>query len=172
MNRTLPATSPSTKWPKVLTPLSPSQQQISDAFMKLWHEELPRNYQAIEHFNHSFPVRFSPEGFNTTLEIGAGLGEHLQYEKLSVIQQASYYCNELRANMLDRIKATHPSVKTILGDCQKPLDFPDGFFDRVLAIHVLEHLPDLPSALAEIHRLLKKPAGKFLVVIPCEGGAA
>ena len=36
---------------------------------------------------------------------------------------------------------------------------------------MLEHLPDLPAALAEIHRLLE-PGGRFVVVIPCEGGLA
>jgi len=41
----------------------------------------------------------------------------------------------------------------------------------VLAIHVLEHLPDLPRALDEIKRVLK-PDGAFSVLIPCEGGLA
>ena len=36
---------------------------------------------------------------------------------------------------------------------------------------MLEHLPNLPAAVAEIHRLLK-PGGRFVVVIPCEGGLA
>jgi SAM-dependent methyltransferase len=43
--------------------------------------------------------------------------------------------------------------------------------DRVVAIHVLEHLPDLPACLQDIRRILR-PSGKFLVVIPCEGGLA
>ena len=36
---------------------------------------------------------------------------------------------------------------------------------------MLEHLPDLPRALAEIVRVLK-PGGQFCAVIPCEGGLA
>ena len=43
--------------------------------------------------------------------------------------------------------------------------------DRVLAIHVLEHLPNLPAALEEIKRVMK-PDGHFSAVIPCEGGMA
>ena len=39
--------------------------------------------------------------------------------------------------------------------------------DRVLAIHVLEHLPDLPRAVAEMHRLCNKATGKLYVVLPC-----
>lgn len=52
------------------------------------------------------------------------------------------------------------------------MDFPDGYFDRIIAIHVLEHLPDLPSAMKEMYRLCNKEHGIFSVVIPCEGGMA
>jgi hypothetical protein len=160
------------KWPKPLPELTPEQRRISDEFMKLWHEVLPRRFGLIEKFNHGFPVERSPEGFKTTLEIGAGLGEHLAYERLTPEQERGYYCNELRANMALEIRRRRPGVRTVVGDCQKRLDFPDGFFDRVLAIHVLEHLCDLPSALAEVHRLLEKKRGRFLAVIPTEGGPA
>jgi ubiquinone/menaquinone biosynthesis C-methylase UbiE len=37
--------------------------------------------------------------------------------------------------------------------------------------NALEHLPDLPSALSEAFRIIKKQ-GVFSVVIPCEGGLA
>ena len=42
----------------------------------------------------------------------------------------------------------------------------------MLAIHVLEHLPNLPLAIREAHRLCNKEHGLFSVVIPCEGGLA
>jgi len=169
----MPASATS-KWPKVLPPLTPAQQQRSDEFMKLWHEELagrPR-YGSIESFNHNFPVRHSPAGFKTTLEIGAGLGEHLEYEQLSPEQERNYFCNEYRENMAAEIRRRHPHVQTMVGDCQQRLDFPDGTFDRYLAIHVLEHLPDLPAAIREAYRLLNKQTGCMLVVIPCEGSFA
>ncbi len=161
-------------WPKVLPPLTPEQQERSDGFMKLWHQELagrPR-YGLIEKFNHTFPVKHSPPGFKTTLEIGAGLGEHLEYEQLSPEQAESYYCNEYRANMAAEIRRRFPAVRTVVGDCQQRMDFPDGFFDRYLAIHVLEHLPNLPGAVREAWRLLNKQAGRMLVVIPTEGSPA
>jgi len=69
------------------------------------------------------------------------------------------------------LSARFPDVTTLVADCQQRLPFEDGFFDRVLAIHVLEHLPDLPAALDEVARLLA-PEGQFVAVIPCEGGAA
>src|SRR5262249_42627411 len=70
------------------------------------------------------------------------------------------------------IRQRFPRVQTITGDCQARLDFPDGYFDRILAIHVLEHLPDLPSAVREMYRLCDKERGVLSIVIPCEGGMA
>lgn len=167
-------TAPSPKWPKVLPPLTPEQKLRSDEFMKMWHVELagrPR-YGLIESFNHNFPVRHSPPGFRTTLEIGAGLGEHLHYEKLSPEQERNYYCNEYRENMAAEIRRRYPNVQTIVGDCQQRMNFTDGHFDRYIAVHVLEHLPDLPAAIREAYRLLNKSTGRFLVVIPTEGSLA
>ncbi len=140
--------------------------------MKLWHEVLPQRYGLVERFNHHFPVRHSPAGFTTTLEIGAGLGEHLQYEKLTPTQEQNYYANEFRENMAAEIRRRHPRVQTVVGDCQQRLDFTDGFFDRVIAVHVLEHLPNLPATIREAHRLLSPARGRFLVVIPTEGSPA
>jgi SAM-dependent methyltransferase len=160
------------KWPKLLPPMTTEQKQISDAFMKLWHEELPRRYGLIERFNHNFPVKHSASGFRTTIEIGAGLGEHLRYEKLTPEQEDNYYALELRENMASEIRRRFPKVKAIAGDCQTRLDFEDDFFDRYIAVHVLEHLPDLPSCIREAHRLLRKDTGRMLAVIPCEGSPA
>jgi SAM-dependent methyltransferase len=160
------------KWPKILPPMTPEQKQISDAFMKLWHEELPRRFGRIERFNHHFPVEHSGSEFRTTIEIGAGLGEHLRYERLTPEQEDNYYALELRENMASEIRRRFPRVKAITGDCQTRLDFADGFFDRYIAIHVLEHLPDLPSCIREAHRLLRKDRGRMLAVIPCEGSPA
>jgi SAM-dependent methyltransferase len=167
-------TAPAGKWPKVLPPLTPEQRERSDAFMKLWHEELagrPR-YGLVEKFNHSFPVQHSLAGFRTTIEIGAGLGEHLEYEKLTPEQEENYHCNEYRENMAAEIRRRFPRVKTVVGDCQQRLDFPDGYFDRYIAVHVLEHLPNLPAAIREAHRLLKPGTGRMLIVIPTEGSPA
>jgi SAM-dependent methyltransferase len=158
-------------WPKKLPTLTAEQARIREDFMKHWHEVLPQRYSAIESFNHRYPLRDlngSATGNRRTLEIGAGLGEHLAYEQLNGVD---YYALELREEMAERIRERFPNVKTIVGDIQQALDFPQHHFDRVVAIHVLEHLPDLPSALKEIHRLLS-PKGRFDVVIPCEGGAA
>lgn len=50
----------------------------------------------------------------------------------------------------------------------KNMPFPSGYFDIVYATDVLEHIKDLPSALAEIWRVLK-PGGCLAASLPTEG---
>ena len=153
-------------WPKRLPQLTDEQRRVRDQFMTRWLEVLPNRYGLIERFNHSYPLEGDATG--RTLEIGAGLGEHLRYEDLS---RQEYYAVELREELAEAIRERHPSVEAIVADCQERLPFNDAYFDRVLAVHVLEHLPDLPRALDEIQRVLA-PGGRFHAVIPCEGGLA
>jgi SAM-dependent methyltransferase len=159
-------------WPKILPELTSEQERISDDFMHYWHEVLPKRYAIVDDFNHRYVVRNAPRQFVRTLEIGAGLGEHLVYENLSPLQKSNYTALELRSRMATRIKERFPEIQAHIGDCQQRLEFPDGYFDRILAIHVLEHLPNLPAALAEMHRLCHQEHGIFSVVIPCEGSIA
>src|SRR5260221_3919076 len=119
---------PQTVWPKVLAPLTSEQRHISDDFMKYWHEVLPKKYSVIDKFNHNYPVRASEEPFARTLEIGAGIGEHLHYEQLSPDQERGYHALELRENMAQRIRERFPNINVVTGDCQKRLDFDDGYF--------------------------------------------
>jgi SAM-dependent methyltransferase len=151
----------------VLPTLTEEQERIRNDFMKLWLEVLPNRFGIIENYNHTYPLRTAKAG-SKTLEIGVGLGTHLTFESL---ENQQYIAMELRPELAKALKAKYPLVETLVGDCQERIDFPDCYFDRVLAIHVLEHLPNLPKALDEIKRILH-PTGKFSVVIPCEGGIA
>jgi ubiquinone/menaquinone biosynthesis C-methylase UbiE len=74
--------------------------------------------------------------------------------------------------MANHIAAKFPEVQTLLADCQEPMPYEDNHFDRIIAIHILEHLPNLPAAIKEIYRICNKDSGQFAVVIPCEGGLA
>jgi len=43
--------------------------------------------------------------------------------------------------------------------------FPNQFFDRILIIHCLEFMGDVPKLLKECHRMLK-PNGRILIIVP------
>ncbi len=159
------------KWPKLRPSWTAAQAAIADDFMRYWHDEvLPQRYGAVEKFNHEYVVKHAPSSFTRTLEVGAGLGDHIKFERLTDQQAANYTALEIRDNMAEAIRSRFPKVRTFVGDIESGLNVSDGYYDRIVAIHVLEHLPDLPRALSEIHRLLEKKKGVFSVVIPCEGG--
>jgi SAM-dependent methyltransferase len=150
-------------WPKRVPELTEDQHRIQDDWMRYYHERLPDDHARIVRFGHEYAARSAGRG--RTLDIGAGLGEHLRYEDLS----HEYHAVELREDMATAIRRDFPSVVTVVADCQQRLPYDDATFDRAVAIHVLEHLPNLPAALGEIRRLLR-PGGVLSVVIPCEGG--
>jgi SAM-dependent methyltransferase len=156
-------------WPKVPPTLSPEQEEAREAFVSVWHEVLPTNYQFIEKFNHGAVADLPAQPARLrTLEVGAGLGGHLPFEDLS---RQEYYCLEYRHEFCERLRRL-PSLKAVdEGDIQQRTPYETGFFDRVVAIHVLEHLRDLPRAIDEIDRVLA-PGGIFDVVLPCEGSVA
>jgi SAM-dependent methyltransferase len=155
-------------WPKRIPVLTPEQEAIRDDFMRAHLEAMEtRWYGFVGKFDNRYPLKTFFPGCRT-LEIGAGLGEHLNWEDR---EAQEYHAIELRQELCDRIKARFPGTHAWTGDCQDRLDFEDGYFDRIIAIHVLEHLPDLPRALREFDRLLK-PSGRVSVVIPCEGAWA
>ena len=163
---------PFNKWPKTFPPLTSEQEDISNDFMAYWHEVLPKRYGIVDKFNHNYAVNFAPDNFLRTLEIGAGNGEHLKYERLTDLQQENYYAVDIRGNMIAALNKQFPKIRSLIADCQQRMDFPDSYFDRILAIHVLEHLPDLPKAAEELYRLCNKTKGVLSVVIPCEGSLA
>ena len=164
----MPKDSSLPKWPKHPPVLNAAQEAAREGFMKLWHEELPSRYGLIEKFNHgsvaALPVR---EG-TRTLEVGAGLGAHSKFEDL---QRQDYYCLEYRQEFCDELAKVFSADRVVCGSIEERQPWPDGFFDRIVVIHVLEHLRNLPQALAEMHRLLR-PGGNLDVVMPCEGGLA
>ena len=154
-------------WPKILPPLSAEQQAIADDFLRHWLTLVPRRFGAFTRFGHEYPLKFARAPCRT-IEIGAGQGAHLEYENLA---EQEYHCIEIRPTVADDLRARFPTTNVTVADCQERMPFPDDHFDRAIAIHVLEHLRDLPRAVAELHRLLR-PGGILAIVIPCDPGLA
>jgi SAM-dependent methyltransferase len=152
-------------WPKKRPELTTRQREILEDWYLFWLPKLSSQYKSVVRFNHEYAARLAAPG-TRTLEIGAGDGEHLRYEDLN---GQDYYAVEMRPELAQQLEKRFPSVHTVVRDCEKSLEVPEASFDRVIAIHILEHLANLPAALDEVGRVLK-PNGVFVVVIPCEGG--
>ena len=72
---------------------------------------LPRRHKIIDDFNYDYAVRHAPRDFSRTLEVGAGLGEHLEYEQLSPEQTKECVALELRPNLVQAIQERFPNVE-------------------------------------------------------------
>lgn len=57
------------------------------------------------------------------------------------------------------------SDQVLIRDISEGIPFPDGTFDAVFCIEVLEHVPNPFGAMGEINRVLR-PGGVFLVSVP------
>lgn len=146
-----------TKWPKQRPELTPDQRAIMRAWYEYWLPLYDGQFGAVGRFNHGFPRRPSDPSIRT-LEIGVGEGTHARMEG-----SANYYGLDLVPSLIQH------RVRMVAADAEQGIPFQSRSFDRVLAIHVLEHLANLPAALDEIVRVMK-PKATLTVVIPCEGG--
>src|SRR5437764_251571 len=96
-------------------------------------------------------------GFERSLEIGAGTGYFsLNLLQTGVVRQAT--CTDISPGMIRTLGANAErlslTVRTARADAEA-LPFPSESFDLVLGHAVLHHLPDLPRAFAEFHRVLR-----------------
>lgn len=150
-------------WPKQRPTLTERQQHVYERWNAEFLADLkPGSFRWISRFDHHFAAASAEEGL-VTLEIGAGTGTHLAYET-----RGEYVALDGLAELASMIPR-RPGLSVIIADCEDRLPYGDAHFDRVLAIHVLEHLYNLPATLDEVDRVLR-PGGVFSVVIPCQGG--
>jgi SAM-dependent methyltransferase len=149
-------------WPKERAPLTEEQSAIMEDWIREFLVTKSTRFGWVSRFDHSFPASSASPGLRT-LEIGAGTGTHVQFEP-----NGEYVALELSDQLASQIPQ-RDGLSVVVADCEQRLPWDDNSFDRVLAIHVLEHLYNLPAALVEVARVLR-PGGVFCVVIPCEGG--
>lgn len=100
------------------------------------------------------------------LEIGAGSGNIAltvlgKYDELVLTELSNVRLNELSKLFKDQAK-----VKVIQHNIDNDtLNYPDGYFDIVVMLAVIEHLIDPAIALGELGRVLK-PGGRLIIDTP------
>ena len=89
-------------------------------------------------------LRLVPKGRSTVLDIGARDGHFSRplAERFETVTALDLIMPEI----------DHPRVVPVIGDVTR-LDFPDAAFDCVFCVEVLEHVPDVARACAEIRRV-------------------
>ncbi|MBI5959005.1 MAG: class I SAM-dependent methyltransferase [Chloroflexi bacterium] len=108
--------------------------------------------------------RYAPPGGGKLLELGAGLG-HL----LGLLQD-DFECVgiDIADYSVEQIKRNAPRAAGLVMSADDLSSFADGEFAVVVALHLVEHLPDPAHAIRQVNRILK-PGGLFLFATPNPG---
>jgi len=97
------------------------------------------------------------------LDLGCGNGRSLEILKEKKID---YFGLDVSKKLIEIAKKKYPQNRFEVGDILK-LPYPDNFFDKVLAIRILHHIPSKEfqlQALQEIKRILK-PGGLLILTV-------
>lgn len=105
------------------------------------------------------------------LEVGAGSGHHLPYLKQEFDQYVMTDGNDDMLRIASEKYASYALNNSLVIEKQDAtsLTYPDHSFDRLIATHVLEHLPNPVHVLKEWNRVVR-PQGVISVVLPCDPG--
>jgi ubiquinone/menaquinone biosynthesis C-methylase UbiE len=149
-----------------------------DEFNRLWVQEYSsQNYNrglAAHVLRESHKVIERSFGrdvcFKEVLELGSGDGMHLDFV---THQYVNYLLTDESHAMLNRARQRHKDnarVKFRTMDARK-IDLPSNSIDRIVAVHVLEHLTDPHLVLAEWNRVLRT-GGVLSIILPSDPGIA
>lgn len=105
--------------------------------------------------------RYAPDDGGKLLEMGCGLG-HL----LGLLQD-NFQCIgiDLIDYSIEQTQRNAPKAEAHQMDATDLSRFETGVFSAVVALHLVEHLPDPAGTIAQVNRLLK-PGGIFLFATP------
>lgn len=108
--------------------------------------------------------RYAPVGGGQLLEIGAGLG-HL----LGLLQD-DFDCVgiDIAEYSVGQIRKNAPRAEGITMSADDLSRFADREFSVVVALHLVEHLPDPADTIRQVNRILR-PGGLFLFATPNPG---
>ena len=115
-----------------------------------------RYYAALVH-------RYAPAGGSERklLEMGCGLGD------LLMLLQDDFSCIgvDLIPRSIEETKRKAPKVEAYNGDATDFSRYADGELSVVVALHLVEHIPDPEKTMGDVYRALA-PGGLFLFATP------
>ncbi|MDR3235437.1 MAG: class I SAM-dependent methyltransferase [Prevotellaceae bacterium] len=107
--------------------------------------------------------------FNNVVEIGSGIGYHLDFVNH---QYDTYTLTDINQKVIEKLNDKSFSEKIKIQKLESEiLPFSDNEFDRLIAVHVLEHIYHPEKALREWSRVVKNE-GIISILLPCDPGIA
>jgi SAM-dependent methyltransferase len=127
-----------------------------------WTLRAPRGNHSPEHLRRVL----EPRGGERLLEIGPGIGTHALPVAAALAPGGTLDIFDIQQEMLDDVMrraggAGITNISPRLGSAAA-LPYPDGTFDGAYLVGVLGEIPDGPSALRELRRVLK-PQGRLVI---------
>jgi len=111
----------------------------------------------------------SSDYFGSVLEVGAGTGNHFRFVKHAF---DSYTMTDIDEDALKVSKSRYADKRiSIEREQGTALSYPNDTFDRLIAVHVLEHLPQPHLVLREWTRVVRS-GGVISILIPTDPGLA
>ena len=109
------------------------------------------------------------QNYDSVLELGVGTMAHFSSVKHDFSKYVASDHDPKGIKFLEE-RTWDPRV-TVQKLSGAQLPFEDDAFDRLIATHVLEHVPDPVSAIAEWVRVVR-PGGVISLILPCDPGMA
>jgi 2-polyprenyl-3-methyl-5-hydroxy-6-metoxy-1,4-benzoquinol methylase len=147
------------------TPRVPMEEYSEDYFKSYNYADRPLGrfsmYWFARRYYAALVRRFAPKGGGGLLEMGCGLG-HL----LGLLQD-DFQCTgiDLIEWAIQQTKKNAPKAKAFVHSADDLSVFKEGEFSAVVALHLVEHLPNPAATLADVYRILV-PGGLFLFATP------
>lgn len=109
--------------------------------------------------------------FSKVLEVGSGTGHHYHFVKHTFDRYFMTDWSEAMLDVASRKFSGHSRSESIEFARQDAanLSYAENSFDRLIATHVLEHIPDPVQVLSEWCRVIR-PEGLLSIVLPCDPG--
>ncbi|MBG7609528.1 MAG: class I SAM-dependent methyltransferase [Anaerolineae bacterium] len=108
------------------------------------------------------------QDIHTVLDIGCGAGIYIPYLQKFLFDEGVIISADLSLGMLrDVAKKSFANGANLLNARARHIPLPDSSCDVVLANHMLYHIPDIPTVIQEIRRVLR-PGGSFVAATNAE----
>jgi len=146
-------------------PQTPAEHYTREYFEKWNYADRPLGKYSMYWFARRYYAalvrRYAPRDGGKLLEMGCGLG-HL----LGLLQD-DFHCIgiDLIDYSVEQTKLNAPKAEAYQMSADDLSQFESGTFSAVVALHLVEHLPNPEHAIHEVYRLLK-PGGLWLFATP------